>query len=210
MQSVILCGGKGTRLYPLTYEVPKPMLPIKGKPVLHYQIEYLKEQGIKTIYLAVGYLKEQIIDYFKDGNEYGVEIKYLYDECEGTGGALRDLKNMNLKNSTLVMNGDTLFHVDIQDMLKHHKEEITIGVAEIDNPERFGVVQDGKIQEKVKVERGLVSIGLYIIEPKVFDIIPNGYCSLEKDIFPQLKQGFYQYSGDWYDMGTMKVYEEVR
>lgn len=208
--AVILCGGKGTRLYPLTYEVPKPMLPIKGKPVLLHQVEFLRNQGITTIYLAVSHLKEQIIDYFKDGSDFGIEIKYLHDECEGTGGALRDLKNLSLSTPVFVMNGDTLFNVDIQDMIKHHKNSITIAVANVENPERFGVVKDGQIQEKIKVDRGLVSIGLYIIEPNVFYLIPEGYCSLEKDIFPLLKQGFYQYNGSWYDMGTIEIYEEVR
>jgi NDP-sugar pyrophosphorylase family protein len=209
--AVILCGGKGTRLFPLTREIPKPMLPIKGKSVLEYQIEFLRKNNVKTIYLAVGYLKEQIIDYFKDGSNFGVEIKYLYDNCEGTGGALRGLKTLlGLNTPILVMNGDTLFDVDIQDMVNHHSESITIAVANVENPDRYGVVQDGKIQEKIKVDRGLVSIGLYIIEPDVFSLIFDGYCSLEKDIFPLLKQGFYQYEGDWYDMGTMEVYEEVR
>jgi mannose-1-phosphate guanylyltransferase len=208
--AVILCGGKGTRLYPLTYDVPKPMLPIKGKPVLEHQVEFLRKQGISTIYLAVSVLKEQIIDYFKDGTDYGVEMKYLHDNCEGTAGALRDLKNLNLEEPVLVMNGDTLFDVDVEDMKKHHKEKITIAVANTENPDRYGVVKDGQIQEKIKVERGLVSIGLYIIEPEVFSIIPKGFCSLEKEIFPQLKQGFYQYEGDWFDMGTMEVYEEMR
>lgn len=209
-EAVILCGGKGTRLYPLTKEVPKPMLLIKGKPVLRYQIEYLKEQGVKTIYLAVSYLKEQIIDYFKDGKDFGVKIEYLNDESEGTGGALRDLKKLNLSHPILVMNGDTLFHVDIEDMTKYHNEKITIAVANVENPDRYGVVKDGQIQEKIKVEKGLVSIGLYIIEPEVFNMIPNGFCSLERDIFPHIKQSFYQYEGEWFDMGTMEVYQEVR
>jgi NDP-sugar pyrophosphorylase family protein len=208
--AIILCGGKGTRLHPLTYDIPKPMLPIKGKPVLEHQIDFLKGQGITNVILAVGYLGEQIVDYFKDGSEFGLSIKYIYDECEGTGGALRDLNNFSLKEPVFVMNGDTLFDVDTQDMISHHKEKITIAVAEIDNPDRYGVVKDGQIQEKIRVDRGFVSVGLYIIEPEVFKLIPEGFCSLEKDIFPQLKQGFYQYNGSWYDMGTKEVYEEVR
>lgn len=208
--AVILCGGKGTRLYPLTYDTPKPMLSIKGKPVLEHQINYLKGQGIKTIYLAVSYLKEQIIDYFKDGANFDIEIKYLYDECEGTGGALRGLKSLNLQESVLVMNGDTLFQVNVKDMIKYHNGKITIAVSEVNNPDRYGVIKDGQIQEKVKIDKGLVSIGLYIIEPEIFNLIPQGFCSLEKDIFPQIKQTFYLYKGDWFDMGTHEVYQEMR
>lgn len=208
--AIILCGGKGTRLYPLTFEVPKPMLPIKGKPVLEHQINFLKSQGVKNIILAIGYLGEQIIHHFGNGSQFGLNIEYIFDECQGTGGALRELKKYKFDSPVFVMNGDTLFDVDFKDMKKHHNQKITIAVAEVDNPDRFGVVKDGQIQEKIKVKRGLVSVGLYIINPEVFDIIPEGFCSLEKDIFPQLKQGFYQYKGQWYDMGTMEVYEEVR
>lgn len=210
MQAVILCGGKGTRLYPLTYDIPKPMLPIKDKPVLHHQIEYLRNQGINTIYLAVSYLQDQIIDYFGDGSKFNVKIVYLYDECEGTGGALRGLKDFDINEPILVMNGDTLFKVNILDMVKNHKGNITIAVSEIENPDRYGVVKDGKIQEKIKADKGLVSIGLYIIEPNIFNAIPNGSCSLERDIFPKIKQDFYLYDGEWYDMGTMDIYVKVR
>lgn len=208
--AVILCGGKGTRLHPLTHDVPKPMLPIKGKPVLEYQIEYLKSQGISTIILAVSHLKEQIMDYFKNGSEYGVNIIYVIDSDSGTGGSLRLLKYLNLNEPILVMNGDTLFHVNLNHMRKYHKNDITIATSLIDNPDRYGVVQDGQIQEKAKVEKGFVSIGLYIIEPMVFNMIPIGFCSLERDIFPEIKQGFYHYEGDWFDMGVMNTYLEKR
>lgn len=211
MFTVILCGGKGTRLHPLTYEIPKPMLPIKGKPVLEHQIEYLKKNGITEIYLAVSYLKEYIVEYFGNGENLNVNIQYLEDNCEGTAGALRGLKNKHIHSPFLVMNGDTLFDVNISKMIKQHKESITIAVSEMEYPDRYGVIQNGQLQEKVKAKKGLVSIGLYLINPNVLDLIPaDGFCSLEHDIFPQLKQGFYQYNGNWFDMGTMDAYKEMR
>jgi len=118
MQVLILCGGKGTRLRPLTKTIPKPMLEFGGKPFLEYLIEYYKKNDIKDFILAVGYLKEQIVEYFGNGKKFGVNIKYSFEEKPlGTGGAVYNAKKY-LKGNFIVVNGDTFTDFEPKDLLK--------------------------------------------------------------------------------------------
>ena len=113
MIAVIMAGGKGTRIQSINKEVPKPMITILNKPILEYEIQVLKNQGIKDIILVVGYLKEVITDYFKNGEKFGVNISYIEEnEPLGTAGALYYLKN-ELNEDFLLLNGDILFNIDI-------------------------------------------------------------------------------------------------
>lgn len=189
MKAIILCGGLGTRLGEFTKQIPKPMLLVKGKPMLEYEIEYLKKYGITDIILAVGYLKEQIIDYFKDGKEFEVNINYSIDNQLGTGGAI---KKVNLTEDFIVLNGDTFVEVNIYNLTNYHyknSNQITIAST-----------------------KDYVNVGIYIVKPEVLtNISSNIKCSIENDIFPQVKLGFYIYEDYWYDIGTNKdAYLQVK
>jgi NDP-sugar pyrophosphorylase family protein len=193
--ALILCGGKGTRLRPLTYEIPKVLIPIKGKPILEYNIESMKKYGIENIILATGYLGKMIRDYFGDGNGFGVNIKYSEEKSPlGTGGALRMARDL-LKETVIMMNGDELKDIDLRGMFSVHRGSnalITIALTEVEDPSSFGVARlEGnrilEFVEKPKKEEApssFINAGLYIIDPSVIDLIPEGEVSIERQVFP--------------------------
>jgi NDP-sugar pyrophosphorylase family protein len=216
MKGFILAGGLGTRLRPLTYEIPKTMIPIKGKPVLQYNIELLKRYGIKEIVLGIGYMGEKIKEYFGDGKKFGVKIHYSEEkEPLGTAGALK-LAGRFFKSTFVMCNGDELKNINIKRMVEFHKKHkplATISLTKIDNPSEWGVVrmEDKKIVEFVEKPKNnppshFINSGLYIMEPEVINMIPNGNVSIEKNIFPILaKKGelFGYFSrGQWFPTDT--------
>jgi NDP-sugar pyrophosphorylase family protein len=224
MKAVILAGGKGTRLRPLTYETPKALLPVHGKTLTEHLFDLFKRHGITEVFLSIGYLGEKIKDYFKDGKEFGVDIKYLEEnEPLGTAGPLKLAKN-ELTESFLVSNGDELKDINLDEMYKQHKKNkalVTIALTKVEDPSQYGVAKlDGEkileFIEKPKKEEApsnLINSGLYIIEPEIIDMIPDGFAMLEKEVFPKLaKQGRlfgYAFSGQWFDTGNMERYDKA-
>jgi NDP-sugar pyrophosphorylase family protein len=224
MKAVILAGGKGTRLRPLTYETPKALLPVHGKTLTEHLFDLFKRHGITEVFLSIGYLGEKIKDYFKDGKEFGVDIKYLEEnEPLGTAGPLKLVKN-ELTESFLVSNGDELKDINLDEMYKQHKKNkalVTIALTKVEDPSQYGVAKlDGEkileFIEKPKKEEApsnLINSGLYIIEPEIIDMIPDGFAMLEKEVFPKLaKQGRlfgYAFSGQWFDTGNMERYDKA-
>lgn len=174
---VIMAGGVGSRLMPYTKTCPKPMLPLNGeKPILQEIIEQAKFNGFKSIYLSVNYLKEQIIDYFKDGSEFGVEINYLIENKPlGTAGALSLLPKTN-KMPVLVMNGDIITRFNLRYLLEFHMKvhsNATMSVIEHETNLPFGVVKTNgtkldSFEEKPKLSH-LVNAGIYVIDQEVID-----------------------------------------
>jgi len=223
-KAVILAGGKGTRLRPITYEIPKALIPIDGKTITQYLFELFKKFGITEIILSVGYMKEKIIDYFGDGSKFGVNIKYIEeDEPLGTAGPLRLAKSI-LNEPFIVSNGDELKDINIEEMYALHKENkalVTIALTTVSDPSKYGVARlsGSKILEfiekpkKEKAPSNLINSGFYIIEPSVLDMIPGGFAMLEKDVFPKLaKEGRlfgYPFSGYWSDIGSIEKYDKV-
>ena len=225
IKALIVCGGEGTRLRPLTLSTPKAMLPLGYKPFLEHLILKLKEQGIYNFCLSIGYLGEHIIKYFNDGSSLGVKIEYVSEkEPLGTAGAI---KNASSKfNSTfLVIFGDVLFgKLDIKEILQFHKERkalATIVLKELSDTKRFGLVnfdETSKILEfieKPKFSRpGWINAGIYVFEPEIFNYIPSKkFCSMEKQIFPDLAEkgklfGF-KYYDYWNDIGLPEDYERA-
>jgi len=223
--SLILCGGKGTRLRPLTYEIPKVLIPINGKPILEYNIKLMKKHGIKDIVLATGYLGKMIKEYFGNGSKFGVNIKYSEEETPlGTGGALKLAKD-SLKETFIMCNGDELKDIDLKEMFKAHKETntlITIALTEVDDPSSFGTakLEGNKILEfvekpkKEEAPSNLINAGLYIIEPSVIDLIPEGEVSIERHIFPLVAEkgrlfGF-PFKGQWFPTDNTERLEKAR
>lgn len=223
---LILCGGEGTRMRPLTLTVPKPMLPLGYKPLLQHTISYLKEQGIYNFVLALGYMGEQIIKYFEDGRKYGVKIEYSMEEKPlGTGGAIKNAQNL-LTSTFITMNGDVVFgNLDIKDILRFHREKGGIGMIVLwkatKHIGRFGVVEMDKEQKIISFlekPKGSVSrwvnAGVYVFEPKIFNYIKSRkFVSLEEEVFPLLiereKLFGYKYEGYWADIGIPEDYERV-
>lgn len=224
-KAVLLVGGKGTRLRPLTYNTPKCMLNINGKNVTENLFDLLKKYGIRDVVLSVGYLKEKIKGYFGDGSKFGVRIEYAEEEeALGTAGPLRLMKD-NIKSSFIVSNGDELKDINIARMYRLHKRKdalATVALKTVPEPSMYGVAKlDGtRILEFIekpkpgKAPSNLINAGFYIIEPEVIDMIPSGFSMLETDIFPKLAEkgklrGF-PFQGPWFDIGNMERYEKAK
>ena len=221
-QAFLLVGGEGTRLRPLTYEIPKALIPVKGKPILEHLIKHLKNYGVDEFLLAVGHLSERVISYFGNGEKWGVDIQYIIEKKKmGTAGSLK-LTEDRLRNDFLMLNGDVLSKIDIADFTNFHREKnglATIALVAVENPSHYGVVDIRGDQVIAFAEKpkeppsNLISAGVYLLEKAVLDYIPNGYSMIEKDVFPQLaKEGKlfgYVYSGPWYDVGTPSRLEEA-
>lgn len=220
MKALILAGGLGTRLRPLTYKIPKAMVEVNGKPFLYYLIKFLSKQNIKDIVISVGYLKENIMEYFTDGKNFGVNIEYAIENNPlGTAGAINNAKKF-LKERFIVMNGDTIFNINLDNFLKFHKHKkgvCTIALAKIGNTERYGAVEvdkDGRIVkflEKEIKKNGLINGGIYIFEKEIFNYLPE-IGSLEKDVFPSLIGKMYGYISDSYfiDIGILRDYNQIK
>jgi len=198
MQTVILAGGLGTRLRPVTQSIPKPMVPVAGAPYLEHQLRRLSEQSIRNIVLLTGYLGEQIEEYFGDGSRLGLSLRY---SCEpvplGTGGALREGRSL-LEDAFLVIYGDSYLPIDYAAVYRQLIESPALGLLVVyDN--RYG---DTSVQNNVDVdETGVVvryekdsrdalpyvEAGVLAFRKTILDLIPpQGVASLEKEVFPQL------------------------
>jgi dTDP-glucose pyrophosphorylase/CBS domain-containing protein len=180
MRAVIMAGGYGTRLLPLTSQIPKPMLPVGDRPLLEIIVDQLKEAGIRQVNVATHYKSEAISDHFKNGEDFGVDIRYVReDQPLGTAGALSLLEESDAP--LLVINGDILTRVDFRAMLDFHREheaELTIGVREYEFRVPYGVIEaDGVavkgISEK-PIVRQFINAGIYLLNPGVRKLIPNG------------------------------------
>jgi mannose-1-phosphate guanylyltransferase len=224
MQSLILAGGKGTRLRPLTMHTPKPIMPIANRPFLFYQLELLKRADVQDCILSLSYQPQKIEDKLGDGTLYGMKITYTVEASPlGTAGAYRHATDL-IRESTIVFNGDVLTDIDLMDVIKFHREKkalATIVLTPVPNPTAYGLVEtdkDGRIQrflEKPKPEEvtcNTINAGIYILEPKVLDYIPAGESYMfEYGVFPALlknKEPFYAYvyNGYWRDIGSSASY----
>jgi NDP-sugar pyrophosphorylase family protein len=220
-KAVILAGGLGTRLKSLTNNTPKPMLPIKGKPILYYAIENLKEYGITEIVLSVGYRAEKIADYFGNGTNFGVNISYSKEkEPLGTGGAIK-LASKSFKEDFIVLNGDNLADFNFYKMFEVHnrsKTHLTLALYPVEDVTKFGIAKiEGeritKFIEKPKKEEApsnLNNAGAYIINPEVLEILPDGFSMIEKDCFEKLAPkgliSAYCHKGYWFPTDDIEKY----
>lgn len=225
MKAIILVGGQATRLRPLTDTLPKAMIELQGKTVLEHVIDLFKRHELRDITLSVGYLKEKIIEYFGDGQKFGVRIEYIKEEEPlGTAGPLHLLKE-RFQEPFVVCNGDELKDIDIDSMLDFHKKNqshATLALLEVDDPSMYGVARlDGEkileFVEKPKKEEApsnLINAGFYILDPEVFKSIPKGRAMFEFDVFPRLAESGklfgYRFQGQWFDTGNFERLERAR
>jgi len=228
MKAILLAGGKGTRLRPLTIHTPKPIVPIFNRPFLHYQIDLVKQvPEIDEVILSLNYQPRRIEEIFGDGSDVGIKIRYVVEPVPlGTAGAIKYAGDQ-LTESVVVFNGDVLTQVDLAAVLRLHRErraKATIVLTPVDNPSAYGLVEtdpDGNIRrflEKPKPEEittNHINAGIYVLEPDTFDRIPSDVSwSIERSFFPSLiERGetfvAYVYNGYWIDIGTPEKYMQV-
>jgi len=227
MKAVILVGGEGTRLRPLTCNTTKAMVPILNRPFLECLIWYLKEHSIRDIILAMSYLSDHIQSYFGDGAELGVHLTYLIEEQPlGTAGAVKNAEAL-LDEPFFVLNGDILTGINLTAMMSLHREtksKASIALTPVDNPTIYGVVEtDVKGMVKRFVEKpdwrqvttNMINAGIYIIEPEVLNYIPPSTPSMfEHHLFPlllRMGEPILSYPSDtyWIDIGTPEKYLKV-
>jgi len=225
MQALILAGGKGTRLRPLTVYTPKPIVPICNRPFLLYQIDTLRRAGITDITLSLSYQPNKIEQLLGDGSDWGVKLKYTVEpQPMGTAGAFKFAEDL-IRQLTVVFNGDILTDLDLKAVIREHNERkatATIVLTPVANPTAYGLVEtesDGTIRrflEKPKADEitcNTINAGTYILQPEVLDFIPagEGY-SFEYGLFPDLlqrKERFYAHVPArtyWIDIGTPERY----
>jgi len=240
MQAVILAGGLGTRLRAIVNNRPKPMASIddgsvgQAKPFLEYQLEFLKSFRIVHFIFCVGYLHEQIEEYFGDGSRWGVKIDYsIEDELLGTGGAIKRAEKY-LEGTFLTLNGDSFFDMNLSKLIQFHKNKIvgvksrgylgTIALTQVENANNYGSVSFN--QEKMIVSfveksaaksaelnsSNQINAGIYVLEPEILSFIPpSKKVSIEKEVFPSVLNnrcylGGYPAEGFFVDIGTPTGY----
>ncbi len=224
MKAIILAGGFGTRIKPLTVNTPKPMLPLVNRPILVHVIELLKRHGIEEIVMLLYYFPDIIKNYFGDGSDFDVKIHYLIpDRDYGTAGAVRFARDLVGEDRALVISGDLLTDFDLGKLIKDHtyrKSEATIALTRVSNPLQFGIVitdENGKILKFLEkptwgeVFSDTINTGIYVLEPVVFDYIPNTEYDFSKDLFPwMLHNGKPLFgsilNGYWRDIGDTDSY----
>ena len=228
MKAILLVGGKGTRLRPLTLHTPKPIVPIFNRPFLHYQIDLIRQiPEIDEIILSLNYQPRRIEDVFGDGSALGIKIRYVVEPAPlGTGGAVKFAAE-DVTDSLVVFNGDVLTEVDLAAVLHVHRSRqarATIVLTPVDNPTAYGLVEtDGaqniqRFLEKPKPEditTNYINAGIYVLEPSTFDRIPAATpWSIERSFFPSFierRETFiaFPYDGYWIDIGTPQKYTQV-
>ncbi|RJP29007.1 MAG: hypothetical protein C4533_04215 [Candidatus Omnitrophota bacterium] len=225
MKAIILAGGQGTRLRPLTFAIPKPLIPVGEKPILEVIINRLKKHGFKHFILSVGYKAELIRTYFQHGRKFGIKIDYIHEEEPlGTAGSLKliaDKFAFTDKESFLLMNGDILTRLDFEKMIDFHnrrKSDLSVGTKKISQRLAFGVmdIKNGRIKGIIEkpVEHHSISSGIYIIKSSCLNYIPkNKFFTMPMLIDIVIKEGKrvlpYFIKEDWMAIEQLQHIEEI-
>jgi mannose-1-phosphate guanylyltransferase/phosphomannomutase len=228
MKAVVMAGGFGTRIQPLTNSRPKPMLPIINRPMMEHTMMNLRDIGI-TEFIVLLYFKPDIIkDYFKDGSDFGIKITYVVpDDDYGTAGAVKLAQELIGDENFIIISGDLVTDFDFQKIFDYHREKkskLTITLTSVENPLEFGVVianESGKIEKFLEkpswgeVFSDTINTGIYVIEPEILNYIPkHENFDFAKDLFPLLMRNGIELmaghaSGYWRDVGNPESYREV-
>ena len=221
LQAVIMAGGSGTRLRPLTEDLPKPMLPVGDRPLLELIIEQLREAGIRQVNITTHYKAEKITEHFGDGRAFGVELNYVSEDRPlGTAGALGLMERS--QGPLLMINGDILTRVDFRAMLAYHQEhsaDLTVAVRQYDLQVPYGVIEcNGPVVRRLS-EKPLLSFfvnaGIYLLQPSVYPFIPNGDRFDMTDLIQRLLEADRQVVSFpileyWIDIGQLADYEQAQ
>ena len=239
MKGIIIAGGAGTRLRPLTYTRPKPLIPVVNRPFLEYQVALLKRHGIDEIIFCTNYMADKIAAHFGDGTAFGVKMHYAIEETPlGTAGAIRNAQSQVGRDAVIVLNGDILTDFDISSILRFHREKralVTLTLKEVPSPSPYGVIitdENGRVQEFREPSEATkkmlaanpnieptgvdyINAGIYIMEPEALDSIPTGRpVSIERETYPKLLQEgapIYAIASDgfWLDIGRPEQYRQA-
>lgn len=228
MKAVLMAGGSGTRLRPLTCDLPKPMVPIINTPITEHIVNLLKKHNFDDIYVTLYYLPQVIQNHLKDGKDLGVNVSYALEEEKplGTAGCVKNIED-KLDDTFLVISGDSLTDFDLSEAVRFHKEKgskATIVLTRVEDPLAYGVVitdENGKIQRFLEkptsseVFSDTINTGIYVLEPELLDLLPaNEEKDFSKDLFPKiLELGLPMYGyvaeGYWCDIGNLTTYRQA-
>jgi mannose-1-phosphate guanylyltransferase/phosphomannomutase len=227
VKAVVMAGGEGTRLRPLTSNQPKPMVPIVGKPCMEHILELVREHGFEDVIVTVAFLPQAIRSYFGDGESLGLRMEYSVEESPlGTAGSVR-LASDRLDETFLVISGDALCDIDLGSLVAFHREKgaaVTIGLKSVDNPLEFGIVvtdEDGKVERFLEkpswgqVFSDTINTGIYVLEPEVLRHVPTDRpYDFSKELFPlllEMGRPIYGYvcDGYWQDIGNLDQYRQA-
>ena len=232
MKAVIIAGGLGTRLRPLTYNTPKPIVPVANLPFVVHQIELLRQHGVDEIILNLHYLSDNIKKILDDGKEWGVKIRYSIEATPlGTAGAVKNAEEYFGDEPIVVFNGDVLTDINISQIVDYHKKKkasITLTLTRVEDPTSYGLIKtspEGKVErfiEKPSWEQlanigaiDTINAGIYIIDPAIFRHVPKGVeYSFERQLFPDLLESgvpIFGYTTDryWIDIGQPDQYRQA-
>ena len=221
MKGVLMAGGEGSRLRPLTSRRPKPLAPVAGKPVMEHIIGLLRRHGIHEIVATLHYLADEVESYFDSGADFGVTMEYVVEDTPlGTAGAVKMADKLLAGETFLVISGDALTDIDLTALIEHHRREhndVTIALQRVTNPLEFGVVvtdEQGRITRFLEkpswgeVFSDTINTGIYVLEPGILDRMIRGRnYDFSKDLFPEMlrdgaKLGGYVIDAYWTDIGT--------
>jgi mannose-1-phosphate guanylyltransferase len=222
VQALILVGGEGTRLRPLTVTVPKPVLPLVDRPFLVYMLEWLRRHGVDDVIMSCGFLATSVRNVLGDGSQLGLRLRFVEEpEPRGTAGALKYAEGL-LDERFLMLNGDVLTDIDLTAQIAQHERTAargTLALVPVEDPTAYGLVplnEDSSVREFVEkptadaIDTNLISAGAYVLERSILDLIPAGRkVSIEREIWPQLVgAGLYGFPADayWLDIGTPERY----
>ena len=221
LQAVIMAGGFGTRLRPLTEDLPKPMLPVGNRPLMELIVGQLRQAGIRRVNVATHYMAESIIEHFGDGHDFGVELNYVTEDRPlGTAGALGLMRTP--QEPVLVINGDILTRVDFRAMLAYHQEheaDLTVAVRKYDLNVPYGVIESDGAFVRGLAERPVLSLfinaGIYLLEPSVHRYIPKDQCFDMTDLIQRLLDedrpvASFPILEYWLDIGKHVDYEQAQ
>ncbi|MDQ6941239.1 MAG: mannose-1-phosphate guanyltransferase [Candidatus Eremiobacteraeota bacterium] len=228
MKAVLMAGGEGSRLRPLTSRRPKPLAPVAGKPVMELIVELLKQHGFDEVVATLHYLADEIETYFGDGDAQGVKMHYVVEDTPlGTAGAVKMAHDLLAGDTFLVISGDALTDLDLSAVVRHHKEQgndVTIALQRVTNPLEFGVVvtdENGRIVRFLEkpswgeVFSDTINTGIYVLEPAILDRMQRGKVyDFSKDLFPDMlregaKLGGYVIDAYWTDIGNLEQYQQA-
>jgi mannose-1-phosphate guanylyltransferase/phosphomannomutase len=229
MRAVVMAGGEGSRLRPLTSGRPKPLVPVGNRPIMEHIVRHLARHGVDDIVATLYYLGEEIVEYFADGSDFGVRMRYSTETVPlGTAGSVKKAEAFLRDGTFLIVSGDALTDLDIGKALAYHREKgavATLILARVPNPLEFGVVvtdDEGRIQRFLEkptwseVFSDTVNTGMYILEPEILDLMqPDKSYDWSSDIFPQLlEEGRpmvgYIMEDYWADVGSLSQYREAQ
>lgn len=228
MRAMILAAGVGSRLDPLTRNLPKPLVPIVNRPVMEHIVELLRKHGFDEIMVNLHYLGDQIEAYFGDGSRQGVKIHWSHeDQLWGDAGSVKRCEEFFRDETFIVVGGDDLADIDLTKLIKTHREKealSTIALSLVDDPSEYGIVlmnEEGRITRFLEKPKGEVifsnnaNTGVYVFEPAIFDLIPrNTFYLFGKQFFPQMleqRRPLYGHltASYWKDVGNLEVYRQT-